>query len=103
MSDDILTDPEFLAWAKGVQEDLVPKLQDSALCVSLVPNGPTDVKFAVELGMSIMLDKPILALVQAGTKVPERLVRVADRIVEYDPDNMAGAAAAIQQALADLT
>jgi hypothetical protein len=52
-----------------------------------VPKGQTDVKFAVELGFSIMLDKPIIAVVMAGTQVPAKLLKIADEIIEA-PANM---------------
>jgi hypothetical protein len=87
---DYADDPAFRAWQKRVREDLVPKLRDSAVVMSLVPTGPTDIKFAVELGLSIMMDKPILAVVAPGTKVPDKLVRVADRIIEGDIATEAG-------------
>lgn len=82
MTDDPYASDEFRAWAKDVRAHLLPKLSESALSLTLVPTGETDLKFAIELGLSIMLDKPIIAVVQPGTKVPERLVRVADEIVE---------------------
>jgi hypothetical protein len=81
---DWMDDPEAQAWARRVLDDLVPKLDGSAFTVSLIPTGPADVKFAVELGMTIMLDKPIIAVVQTGTQIPEHLARVADEIVEMD-------------------
>ncbi|WP_142282902.1 hypothetical protein [Mycobacterium aquaticum] len=83
-TDDPFDTPEFRDYARRVRTELIPKLRDSAASISLVPNGPTDVKFAVELGLSIMLDKPIVAVVPPGTKVPAKLVAVADRIVEGD-------------------
>lgn len=76
--------PATQAWARRVLDELVPQLTDSAAIVSVVPSGPADVKFAVELGLSIMLDKPIILAITAGQKVPEHLVRVADEIVEID-------------------
>lgn len=81
---DYADDPQFRDWAERVRVHVLPKVSASALTVSLVPTGETDIKFAVELGLSIMLDKPIIAVVQPGTRVPERLIRVADRIVEAD-------------------
>ena len=58
-------------------------LLDSAATVSLVPSAESvDAKFAVELGLSIMLDKPLILVVAPGTRIPDRLVRVADAIVE---------------------
>lgn len=75
-------DPETQAWVKHVLTDLVPKVQDSSVTISIVPTGEVDVKFAVELGVSIMLDKPVILLVTPGARVPEHLARVADEIVE---------------------
>ena len=104
---DYADDPEFREFARHVNAHLMPALSGSAMTVSLVPGGESsvDVKFAVELGLSIMLDKPIIAVVQPGTKVPERLVRVADRIVEADVYSEQGRErlqAAITAAMADL-
>jgi hypothetical protein len=87
------TDPfdsvQWRQYASRALEDLVPKMAESAITVSLVPEGETDIKFALELGLAIMLDKPILAVVRPGSKVPERLVRAADLIVEVDMDDPA--------------
>lgn len=70
--------------ARDTDRHLVPKLEQSAVTFSMVPRGDADVKYAVELGLSIMMDKPIVLLVQPGAKLPSRLVRVADDIVEID-------------------
>lgn len=72
------------AWYRHVRQTLVPKLKSSGAVVSIVPEGQTDVKFAVELGLSIMLDKPIIAILRPGTKIPAKLALVADRIIETD-------------------
>lgn len=89
----------FEQWARRVLDDLVPKIRDSAVTVSLVPTNEADVKYAVELGLSIMLDKPIILLVRPGTRVPERLIRVADRIVEFDGSKAEGLADAIEDVM----
>lgn len=81
---DWMVSDEAQAWSERVLEELVPKLQSSMLTVSIVPNGPADVKFAVELGMSIMLDKPIVLAIKPGVHVPEKLVQIADELVEID-------------------
>ena len=88
--DDIRYDKEFCEFEAEVLEGLVPKLAASAATVSMVPRGETDVKFAVELGMSIMLDKPILAIVDPTTKVSRRLLRVADKVIYADLETRAG-------------
>ena len=74
----------FEAWEEYVQLEIIPMLQASAASISLVPRGSTDVKFAVELGLSIMMDKPIIALVRPGSSIPAALARAADELVEVD-------------------
>lgn len=85
-----LSDDERAGWddfVEHVRRDTLQKMSDSAFVASFVPRGDeVDVKFAVELGLSIMLDKPVLAIVLPGAKVPERLRRAADEIVEADVD-----------------
>lgn len=76
--------PWWRSFRDDVRRNLIPKLEDSGAVVSLVPDGESDVKFAVELGLSIMMDKPIIAVVRPGTKLPNKLVLVADHIVEAD-------------------
>lgn len=88
---DELSPSERAGWddfVQHVRRDAIEKITDSAFVCSLVPRsgGEADVKFAVELGLSIMLDKPILAVVMPGAEVPEKLRRVADEIVEADVD-----------------
>ena len=85
-------DPDTRRWIRDTKRDLIPKLEASGAVVSLVPEGEADIKFAVELGLSIMLDKPIIAVVTPGRKVPNKLVLVADHIVEGDPTTEAGRA-----------
>lgn len=95
---------EFEAWAERVRAELVPKIDGSSATVQILPtSGEVDIKFAVELGISIMLDKPIIALVTPGAKVPDKLVRVADRIIEVDLDkDFAKARNRIGEALEEL-
>lgn len=73
-------DPD-LEWETHVRETLIPMITGSAATISLVPRGGTDVKFAVELGYTLMLDKPLILVVAPGVNVPKRLRRAADAIV----------------------
>jgi hypothetical protein len=84
MTDDIMNDPEFIEWARRVEREVVPKIAGSAFTISLMPEGPPDIKFAVELGLSVMLDKPIILAVPTGSVVPAKLRALADDIVEVD-------------------
>jgi len=85
--EEIENDPEYQEWKKNVDENLVPKMRDSSVCVSLAPRGETDAKFAIELGMMIMLDKPIILVKEPNQVIPPKLLAVADEVVEVDWDN----------------
>lgn len=88
MSDDPWDDPSAKVWARHVISDMVPKLKDSAISLSLLPDDSAgDVKFWVELGASIMLDKPIIAIIYGDRPVPRKLAAVADEIVRL-PDGV---------------
>lgn len=81
---DYSQDPEFIEWEDHVRTNVIPMISDSAITMSLLPTGETDVKFAVELGLSIMLDKPIIGVAARSSTLPPKLVRVCDEIVYYD-------------------
>lgn len=76
---------EWQDWAAEVNARLVPMLQESAASISLFPSdGEGDVKYAVELGLSLMMNKPILLIVPPGTKVPAKMHKVADLMISAD-------------------
>lgn len=77
-------DREDEAWARRVLRELVPKIEEAQCNVSLVPDGPPDVKFAVELGLSVMMDKPIVLVVRPGVRVPAKLLALADVVLAGD-------------------
>lgn len=85
--EDAWQDPSMKAWAKHVLEDMAPKMADSALICQIVPHNDGDVKFWVELGASIMMNKPIVAVAIEGRDIPEKLRLVADEIV-FIPDGV---------------
>jgi hypothetical protein len=91
VTDDPFDSPEWRRYSQRAMHELVPMIADSTVTISLTPQGETDIKFALELGLSIMMDKPIIAVVEPGTKVPGKLAKVADEIVEGswdDPERM---------------
>ena len=85
-ADGVENDPVFQSWAGRIRRELIPKMEDASLTVQLVPRKGHDVKFAVELGLSIMMEKPIIAVVSPGMHIPRGLAAVADEIVEVDWD-----------------
>ena len=85
MSDDPFDSKEFLAYAKRVRVELIPKIRDSALTISIAPSdGQGDVKFATELGFSILLNKPIIVVAEPGTPISPALAKVAYRVIFAD-------------------
>lgn len=91
MDQDPWSDPDAQEWIAHVRKTLVPMLEGSSISCMLGPDiGNADVKFAVELGMSILLDKPILVIALPGRKVPDKLRMIADDIVYCDPGTSEG-------------
>jgi nucleoside 2-deoxyribosyltransferase len=89
---------EWEDFVKFHRENTVKAMEQSAYVISLVPDaGQVDVKFAVELGLAIMLDKPIVAVVQPGVKLPERLRQIADAVIVTDLDTEDGRAQAARE------
>ena len=84
-------DERWNAFVKHFREDALSKMTESAFVMHLVPSADHfDVKFAVELGASIMLDKPMMAVVMPGAEVPPKMRAVCDQIVELDMDTEDG-------------
>lgn len=82
------SDPEAQEWVEHCRKTLVPMLDDSAVSISLAPPvGQHDIKYAVELGLSILMDKPILLVVREGDSVPTKLRSVADDIFYMNWDD----------------
>lgn len=91
---DELSPEDGRSWDRFVrhcQEELVAQVDESAFMMSLVPSGEVDIKFAVELGLGIMMNKPIVAVAISGEPVPEGLRRIAHAVIEVgDIDTEAG-------------
>lgn len=81
MSSDPFDTPEWRDYARRADEELRPMLEDSAVTMSLF-TGTVDPKMAIETGYMVLMDKPIIVIVSPGVKVPDKLVKVADEIVE---------------------
>jgi hypothetical protein len=98
-----MTLEEDIQFQKVVTEGLVPKLAKSNYAVAVCPTAEDriDAKFCVELGAMIMLDKPIIAVVDPDVSVPRKLEQVADKIVHADVSTEAGRAV-LMEAIQDM-
>jgi len=77
--------PDFRSYAEHVIRDVVPQMKDSAVFLTIAPDGGiADVKQAVEIGFCILLDKPLIVVAPPGRHVAERLLRVADHVITAD-------------------
>jgi len=85
--------PEFDRFVDRCRKELVPKIEGSDIFISVTPMNKekVDIKFAVELGLAIMYNKPIVAVITPGTEIPEKLTKVVDRFVELDLKDPKGA------------
>lgn len=88
-NEDWMKDPEWNAYVTHVRASLIPMLENSAMTISLAPDDPkgTDIKFAIELGLSIMLDKPIIVVLTEAGELPPMLAKIAHAVVRGDLDN----------------
>lgn len=81
------------AWDEFVESTrrggLVEMIQGAGIFLTIAPE-QTDVKFAVELGFAIMLDKPIMTVVMPNREISKHLARVSDLIVYADIDTEEG-------------
>lgn len=98
---DPFEDARARAWADDVAARVVPRMKASA-AVATVFTGGMDIKLAVETGIAVLLDKPLILVVAPGVKIPDKLVRIADRIVEWDADDTQATADRVAAAMAEL-
>ena len=73
--------PDAERWFTQARRELTPKLRDSAMYVGLVPEDP-DPKYCMELGMALLMGKPIILVVAEGRTLPQALRRAADAVIE---------------------
>lgn len=94
---------DYEGWRRRVKAELIPKIGASAFVASMVTGTEPDIKFAVELGLSILMDKPIIAVVTPGVKVPDKLAMVCDRLIEGDLNDPQGTSRRMAETIAELS
>jgi hypothetical protein len=78
-------DAEWRRFEKHVRETLVPKMAESETVLVISPDfGTFDVEFALQIGASVLLEKPLLVVLPEGRVMPPKLERIADRIITVD-------------------
>ena len=90
---DGIMNAEERAWKRYVanfRRNSLQELAQSAVCLSLYSGDGSDfdVKQATELGAILLLDRPMILLLAPGARVPTRLAKAADFVIEeWDIDN----------------
>jgi hypothetical protein len=82
--DEAWDSPEMTEWATHVREELIPMIRKSAVSVLIPGRRNDDVKFACEVGLSVLLDKPLVVLVAPGAVLPPKLEALAEHVVHAD-------------------
>lgn len=77
-------DKEAKEWMDRVAKDLKPRIEGSNIVALVTSTCLGEPHFAMQIGYAILLDKPIILLVDKTTKIPESLVRAAKRIERVD-------------------
>lgn len=92
---------EFRRWSDDMRKRLIPKMAESASVLMIAPNMTEkfDIEFALQIGASILLEKPLILLVHDGRTIPPKLRAIADRIIETDLDKFTMDAPDIQRQL----
>jgi len=86
--------------ADGAHADQIPKMRASFMCLSIL-DGTVDVKLALEIGLALLLDKPLVVVaIGKNLKISRRLRQIAEVVVEgevFDEAMKAKAALAIEK------
>ena len=100
MASDLFNDPNLQTYLARAESEMLPMMENSAIAITLV-TGKLDAKICLEIGAAVLLDKPIIAVICEGAKVPANLKRVASVIIE---GNMTDAATRVklQQAISNV-
>jgi hypothetical protein len=74
-------------------------METSASVLMIAPrmDGKFDIEFALQIGASILLEKPLILLADRTRVIPPKLRAIADRIIETDLDNVTMDAPEIQR------
>lgn len=87
----MLDEVNLKRWFREVSEKSGKRIEESDAFVSIfTTNYEQNPQCALELGIAIMLDKPIYLLVEKGTPIPSNLKKVANGIEFCDRDDPDG-------------
>jgi hypothetical protein len=80
-------------------------VDDAAVFVGITDDRPMDAaraEYTLQIGHALLTDKPIIIAAPHGWPLSSKLLRVADRVVRYDPGDVETMKPGMTQALAEL-
>ncbi len=93
-------------WVKDVAKTSGPKIQNSEVFTSIFTNNYIQSpQCALELGLAIMMDKPIVIVAIDDQQIPKHLTKIAsciERVKSNDKDGMDRAMASIHKSIQSL-
>ena len=88
---------DALALAEQIIRNVDELSRSSHMLVIGPEAGTSDYLIAMQIGYSILMDKPMIVLAPEGRHVGERLLRIADHVVTCDITNEKGLAEATKR------
>lgn len=96
-------DKEAKDWLEETANNSRRPISESSAFISLYTNNVgADAKCALELGLAILMDKPIIVIATKGIKVPKSLLKLADAIEYIDKDRPMDIGAAVKKIVKEL-
>ena len=91
MTDDPYDDPGWKAFAADAQAHLLPMLKDSVVTAMNYDGhaGDPSIQGALELGLTLLLGKPLIVVAPTNDEIPDGLRRAAALIVIGDASDPA--------------
>ena len=79
---------EAMEWMRMIAQKQGPRIKQSQMYMSLVTdNFLEDPRCALELGLAILMNKPIVLIAEPNQKIPEALVKIAKVVERADFNN----------------
>lgn len=67
---------------EAARKDIIPKMRSSAFCMTVLTPDDIDPYLALQVGVALLLEKPLIIVATGNVRIPARVRQVADAIVE---------------------
>jgi hypothetical protein len=89
--------------ADHARKDMIPKMRSSVFCLTVLDGDEPDPYLCLQLGMALLLEKPLIIFAMGNAWVSARVRQLADVVVEgpslTDPETKERMRAAIREVL----